>query len=141
MEQNNPKQSRFARVVVILTGLITLGFGAAFLLVPAAMMEFVELDLTTPSALTEIRAIYGGFQIGLGTFLLICASNPTLFAPACLTGCLVLGGAALGRMVGMVVDGDPLQSIVLLFTLELSGAVLNGYALWTLRKSQSGLRN
>ena len=53
----------------------------------------------------------------------------------------MLGGAALGRMVGMVVDGDPLQSIVLLFTLELSGAVLNGYALWALRKSQSGLRN
>ena len=134
MEHDNPNRSRFARVVVALTGLVTLGFGAAFLLAPAAMMEKVEISLRATSVLTEIRAIYGGLQIGLGVFLLLCASIRTLVAPGCIAGCLVMSGTALARMGGMVVDGDVQRIIVLLFAAELSGAVLNGGALWALHK-------
>jgi hypothetical protein len=58
------------RLILALSAAAFLGFGLAFIISPAAMAGLVDLLVITPTAHTEIRAMYGGLEIGIGVVLL-----------------------------------------------------------------------
>lgn len=98
--------------------------GVSFLLIglntfhdPLAAMAPVELAINTVSALNELRANYGGLQIGIGLLLLAGVLRPTLARPALLAQALIVGGLACGRLISIALDGLPnsfVQSLVVL---------------------------
>ena len=57
------------------TALVFIAFGLWGLIDPIGMVANLGLDISAPSGATAIRAIYGGFLIGLGLFILYCAAN------------------------------------------------------------------
>jgi inner membrane protein involved in colicin E2 resistance len=54
-------------------GLVTVGFGIAYLIRSERMARMVEIVLPSVRARADYRAIYGGAQIGIGLFFLVAA--------------------------------------------------------------------
>ncbi|MGH9201069.1 MAG: DUF4345 domain-containing protein [Vicinamibacterales bacterium] len=109
------------RLVLVIIGMSFFGFGAAFLAYPGDMASVVSIALVNASARTDVRAVYGGMELGIGVFFLTCAMRRDfvrvgLFAAAC-----VLVAMATSRFVGLLLDGfwQPLQLFVML--LEAGG--------------------
>lgn len=91
----------------VLLGLIALGF-------PRRVGERLGLTASGPLGVSEIRATYGGFFLGLGLFCLI-FGRPVLFR--------MLGAGwlfiAVTRLVSMVIQRRLDRDFVLAFTVEM----------------------
>ena len=119
----------FSRIVLVLLGLMFLSFGVAFLLRPAQMAQMVGIELPEPTARMEIRAFYGGLEIGLAVFLLVCAATGAWIKPGLLAAGLACAGPALGRTVGLLLDGKPKSVIFTILAVEVACAVAVALAL------------
>jgi Domain of unknown function (DUF4345) len=102
------------RLVLVIVGLSFVGFGALFISNPSEMAAIVSLALVDRTGRTDVRATYGGLEVGVGVFLLACALRRDfvrvgLFASAC-----VLVAMATSRFVGLLLDGwwQPLELLI-----------------------------
>lgn len=102
------KTAAVAPLVLLLNGLAFTGFGLAFLLIPDTMMTHIDLEIPTPMVRTDMRAIYGGLEIGLGLWLLLACARPRLREAGLYSATLATGGLVCGRAYGLAMDGvDP----------------------------------
>jgi len=125
------------RSILGLTGAGFIGFGLAFTLRPEAMARVVEIGLPTATAKIDFAATYGGFELGFGTFLLLCLRRPAWLQPGLWAGALALAGFAAVRLVSLVVLGFPVRpAISVALALEVSGVVLNLWGLRVARRSR-----
>jgi hypothetical protein len=123
--------------VLGLTGVGFLGFGAAFALAPDAMAAMTDLRLSTPTARADFAATYGGFQLGFGAFLLLCLRREDWVPAGLWGGLLALGGFAAVRLLTLLATGGPVRPVIFVaLTIELGGALLNGWALGRLPRSR-----
>ena len=120
----------YARIVLILTGLIYLAFGIFFLVAPEQAATIVSYWLGGPTAFTEARAFYGGLEIGLAAFLTVCAGVRRFVPVGLLAVLLLCGGTAAARLVGMVVDESRSTVVLVSLATELVVAALAATALW-----------
>ena len=124
------------RIILGLTGFAFIGFGAAFALWPAPMAAMTELGLATSTALVDFAATYGGFQLGFGTFLLLCLRRQTWVEAGLWAGLLALGGFGAVRVLTLLASGAPVRPVIFVaLSIELGGVLLNGWALARLRRS------
>ena len=94
------------RIVLALSAAFVLFSGVACILAPTSLAQQAGLSVT-PSSLTEIRAFYGGLQVGIGCFLMWCIrGRETTFAGLLLVA-VAVGGAGMARALGMLVDRAP----------------------------------
>jgi hypothetical protein len=107
------------------------GFGAALLVRPS-FLGVVGVALTEPAAAAEIRAFYGGLELGLAAFFARAAARAAWHRPALVAQVLAFGGVVLGRLVGLVVDGAGAPLLFASLALEAAGA---GLGLWALRRT------
>ena len=101
------------RLLLAFIALTYTGFGFVFLFNPSEMAAIVGIAFPTTTPRTDFRAMYGGLEIGIGAFLLICAMRREfvrvgLFASAC-----VLVAMATSRSVGLMLDGMSLMQAVI----------------------------
>lgn len=94
------------RAVLALSSAFVLLAGVACVVGPASFAEQAGLS-ATPSALTEIRAFYGGLQIGVGCFLIWCIRQRTLTFAGLLLVAFAVGGAGMARALGLIIDQAP----------------------------------
>lgn len=105
------------------------GFGIWLLLVPGAL-KAVDIPGESPNARTEIRAMYGGLEIGIAIFLLCCFFEPEWIQAGLLFQLFALSGLALGRLIGIALErGRVLKVFWFFFLLEAGVAALTGLAL------------
>ncbi|WP_114856870.1 DUF4345 domain-containing protein [Azospirillum brasilense] len=105
-------------------------FGIAFVLQPAEMAHILTGTFPqTASALTDMRATYGGIPLGFAAFLGWAGFTRQAERTAGLAVLLVLAGLALGRVVGILVDGSLNAIITALLLSELLGVALMAAAL------------
>ena len=62
---------KLARFVLLFTAVSFIGYGIACLLLPNMVGNLSGLGLQMVSGRTEIHAMYGGLQTGLGLFFLL----------------------------------------------------------------------
>ena len=117
------------RFSIILSAIVFGGFGVAFLLFPLLMASIVGIELPTPSAVIDVRATYGGLEIGLAMFFTICAFRESWIRPGLVAQAASLGGFAFGRIIGLILDGTPQPVIYYLLVAECAGCVLGLFAL------------
>jgi hypothetical protein len=114
------------RFLLALLGLGFVGFGFAFIFSPDQMAAVVSLSFAAPSARTDVRALYGGMEFGVGVFLLLCAMRREFVRVGLFAGACVLIATATARSVGLMLDGLSGLQLIVAVTEWLSG----GLATW-----------
>jgi hypothetical protein len=122
----------FARIVLALDGLAFLAFGLVSLFSPETIADPVDYILSTLVAFTEFRAFYGGYEIGTGIFLLLCVAKRAWLPVGLTAAVLMIGCTALGRIYGLVSDGEPARVLLIVLALEITGTLLSLVALRSL---------
>lgn len=112
----------FRKIVLLVTALFFVGFGLAFLFQPFSMMEMIGISLNNSTASSDIRAVYGGLEIGVGLSLLYFLCKD--IQAGLILGAFALAGFACGRLVGIVLDGSPSTMTLVLFGSEVLNFVL-----------------
>lgn len=91
----------FARIVLWLSGLGFIAFGAAFMFDPLGTLAATGIVLSGDLAAAELRAFYGGFELGVGA-LILASDLAARHRPYGLLLTLgAYGGIAIGRAIGM----------------------------------------
>ena len=96
---------KLARIALLAIGLFTILFGVVYLLAPAVMTDPAGFGVLSASATTDVRATYGGFQLGMGLFLVWSAGSAERVRPALLLTALSVGAVGLSRAIGLALDG------------------------------------
>lgn len=109
-------------------GLLMAALGVMYVVSPTQLAVEGELLLESAAARTEIRAVYGGFMLAIGAFMLWGAQRHARVRPALVLAGTIAAGAALGRAFGYVAEGELSQAHVIYGAIELAGA-LAAYAL------------
>ncbi|WP_339413486.1 MULTISPECIES: DUF4345 domain-containing protein [unclassified Pseudomonas] len=121
----------FARVVLVIQLLALAGLGLAYFVQPHEMTNLSGMLLMSPAAATDVRAFYGGLQLGLAAFIGLSLSRLD-FTRAALTLLVLLYSAlALARIGGLWLDGGAQQTFNL-YALLLE-VVSAGLSFWALR--------
>ncbi|KAB0546285.1 DUF4345 domain-containing protein [Pseudomonas argentinensis] len=119
-----------ARLFLVVQLLLLAGFGGAYFLWPQEMGAVSGMLLMESSAVTDVRAYYGALSIGLAVFLGLCLWLPELTRPALILLLVLYASLALGRIVGLWLDGGAQQTFNLWAILfEVVSAGLAGWAL------------
>ena len=124
-----------ARLSLGLTALAFAVFGSLFLVSPTTLVRIGVL-LTLPNAVAEIRAFYGGLELGIAAFFVLAFQRPAWYVPALMLQALALGATAVARIVGIIVDGGTTEIMLALAAAEAAGCVLAIVALSRLRREQ-----
>ena len=96
---------RFRIILLSLAGLGFLGFGLAIVAAPEAVLAPVGIS-GTAAGLVELRAFYGGLELGLAAFLFACAAKPAWRVPGLWSVALINGGIAAARLLGIGLTGE-----------------------------------
>lgn len=99
----------FPKVAVVITALVYVGFAFWLGSTPAALLGAFQIEQSTPQMLTEIRAFYGGIELGIAFSMFALLWRGELFSAA-LAGGLPLAGSVLGRLSGQFLDGHSLAT-------------------------------
>jgi hypothetical protein len=116
-------------LLLTLAGAGFLGFGLWLIVDPAGGLATVGIGALSPAGLIELRAFYGGLEVGLGIFLLLCAARPEWRRPGLWAVLLGNGGIGLTRLGSIAASGvfTPFFGAALVW--ELGFAALAAWAL------------
>ena len=126
----------FPIVLLTLAGAGFLGFGLWLVVDPAGGLATVGIGALNPAGLIELRALYGGLELGLGVFLLLCARRPDWRRPGLWAVLLGNGGIGAVRLAGIALSGIFTPFFAVALAWELGFAAL---AAWALRAKDAGL--
>jgi hypothetical protein len=97
--------------------------GLSFLFAPG-LVHFVDISAETPTARSDVRALFGGLELGIAAALALCARRPEWHRVGLLLQAFAFGGLALGRLTSLLLDGMPRMISVVLLAAELLGVVV-----------------
>src|SRR5438477_3858186 len=78
------------------------GFGIACLADPKWMLKQIDIRPTSDTGTVELRAMYGGLELGMGAFFAYAVTKDELTKPALMVQLGALGGLALARVASMM---------------------------------------
>ncbi len=114
--------------------IVFIAFGGIALVDPSAMSGPPGLDSSAPGATTEVRALYGGLQIGLGVLLVWSALDPARWASGLLAYGLLLGAVGDCRFIGLLIEGHWTRFHLFALGFEWITAVLALVLWWRMRQ-------
>jgi hypothetical protein len=119
----------FSQVVVRVSAALFLLLGLSFLFMPEFMASKVGMELTSTTAKTEVRATYGGLEIGLACFLLLSSFHRDTLRAAIVALICCVSGYISGRIIGIAMDGSPTATtwFMLIFEILWLGMALNAF--------------
>jgi hypothetical protein len=119
----------YDQILIVIAALIFSGFGVWFLIKPGALAG-IGIEVTGPSARTDIRATYGGFELGVAAFLFWCAAREDWHHVGLIAATLFVAGFGVGRGVGILLEGGATAFMWSLLAIEV---VYTACGLWCLR--------
>jgi hypothetical protein len=114
-----------------------LGFGLAYAIWPVAMVKDVGIRLNGMSASTDLRAVYGGMQLGIAAFLYYCASAGQRVRSGLIACLAILAGLAGTRGLLMIATTDYTSTMWSLLAVEGIGVPTAILGLVVLNRSQT----
>lgn len=112
---------KIEKILVLLTAVFFLVYGALFVLFPSALSGTVTgAAPVTTSGLIDMRATYGGMSIAVSVILMLLVRNDATVRTGLLGMIIVLMGMALARLFGIIVDGSPNELMYVYLVAELA---------------------
>lgn len=112
---------RITQVFLVLMGLAFCKVGAEALLDPQAVLQQVGITLDSASALSSMRAVYGGMHFMFGCLCFWSAFRRP--EPALLMVSLYTAGFVAGRLCSIFADGVPNAFVLTWFGTEVFSLV------------------
>jgi len=101
-------------------------FGGIYLFDPSLMAGPMGIAATSPAGTNDLRATYGGFQLGMAAFLWWSLREPSRYGAGLVALAAVIGGLGVCRAIGLVVDGPSAgMAFATVFELGLAGVCLH----------------
>ena len=117
-------------VVVLLAGsAVTFGFGVAYLVASRRMARMVGIDVPSPGARADYRAIYGGAQIAMGVFFALAAWRPAWREPGLAALALFAAGFGVARLGSLAAERAGRDPQWVVGALEVLAALVAAAAL------------
>lgn len=117
------------KILVVAAALMFGGFGLLGMMDPARTLEMIHMQPKDITAINEVRAMYGGFELGVAAFLVACLLDRwSLRAALFLTTAIFLGAAA-GRAKSVALEGMPDPFFVQIWIFEMVFAAVCIFAL------------
>ena len=113
-----------SKAVLILGGLIYLGFGMLFFVNPYVVTQLDGIILPSAAAANSIRAFFGGMEIGLGLLLFYFAWNKERIIYGLIVFFMSIGVTSLIRLYGILFAGASDKTNWISFAFEF------GFAVW-----------
>jgi hypothetical protein len=136
MEAKLSGKEKLAVLALWVASLVFVGLGVALMIWPTEILAGVEVKFESPTAFADIRADYGGCILGLGVFLVWCATQRLLIRPGLICVGLVFSGYSIARLLSVAIDGQPKRIIFILLAVELCGAFISfGVSQWAPRRN------
>ena len=123
----------FERIFLAISMLVFLGIGVWLLIYPDALAG-LGIELKEPAARIDVRATYGGLDLGLAAFLIWCLLRDERLRTGLVAVGFVCAGLGLTRLLGIALEGQGTQLMWSFVGIELA------VALWLfvyLRRSRS----
>lgn len=127
--------TRGPRIFLVIGGVIMLAVGLYFGANPTALSNGMGIELPKPSARSDARAVYGGFQCAIGLFMLWSLRSDATLRSGLVLGAMISLGAVVGRLVGFAIDGPDIRNVVF-GGVELVGGLA---AIWFARRAPTPL--
>jgi Domain of unknown function (DUF4345) len=121
-----------ARLSLAGTAAAFAGFGIALLVKPDLLSK-VDIELRSDTARAEVRAMYGGMEIGLAVFFALCATKRKWHRPGLWAQTAGLGGLSLGRTLGIALSAERRPLLLALLAAEGLAAVTGAVTLKQIR--------
>src|SRR5687768_12677187 len=87
------------------SGVVFFGLGVLYTLMPELLIPVMENPATSGNVRTELRAVYGGMELGIGTFLAMCAARSEMRVAGLWSLTLISGLTGLVRFAGFFFEG------------------------------------
>lgn len=123
-----------ATVFLALMGLAFAKVGIEALTNPQAVLANVGIELNNSSALSSMRAVYGGMHLVFGLFCFWGAYKMRREALGLVT--LYTIGFVVGRLSGIVADGAPNEFVSQWLVTESVSLAIAAFLLFKLRKQE-----
>jgi hypothetical protein len=118
-----------SRAALLTTTCALAGFGIYGLVAPKRMLKKVDVRASSNRGITELRAMYGGFELGLAAFFAAAMFRPELERPALIAQTLSLAGLSATRLGSILYDRPNSALLKALCAVEGGTAVLGAVAL------------
>ena len=128
---------RLAKIALAWAGTLLVGFGLAYVVAPVPLFATAELRDLPPTALTDLRVMYGALQIVPGAFFLAAIFVRRWLEPAVVVCAATFGALAALRSFGIAVDGTANQYHGLALVFEIPTFALALFARARLAASAS----
>lgn len=117
-----------SRLFVLLTAGIFAVYGFAFVMAPEALALWATgATPNSPSAVTDMRATYGGMSLAIGGILIALSGDQIRLG--LLAVLLLMASMALSRAFGMIMDGPTNSVMGAYLALEVVAALAAAYIL------------
>ena len=112
-----------ARFSLIAVAIAFLFFGV-WLVVRPEDVAGLGIVLPSETAQVEIRAMYGGFEIGLGLFFVLAVTRSSWHRPALMLQAISLASLGLTRLISTLLASSPHPLLYIFAALEITAAVI-----------------
>ena len=121
---------KFGSTLVWVNCWLFVGFGLGFVFAPDTLATLITgAAPATPSAMTDMRATYGGMALGLALIFGLCARNEGSVRLGVQGVLAVMVALAVARTLGILLDGAPNTFMFVLLLAEIVMAFLASFAL------------
>ena len=118
-----------AKWFLLFNFVIWLPYGIACLINPEMLSGLAGVNMTSPTAITEIRAMYGGVQSAVGVICLFGLLKESMMRPALAMLSFVFAGVAAARVFGLVIDSSGSAYTYGAICFEIFGTVASVFLL------------
>jgi len=110
---------RLGRVAAAWSGGLLLLFGLLYVVAARQMLALAELEQLSPTALTDLRVMYGALEIGPGLFCLASLGRTRWLEPALALAAITFACIAGVRLLGIALDGTANQYHLTAIAIEI----------------------
>ena len=118
---------KFGLFLCLINAVIFMVYGLFFIFAPAETALYVtDLKPSNPSTLVDMRAMNGGMSIAIGIVLAVMSLNKKTLPSAVFILLIFMMAMALGRLIGLILDGDVNDKMYYYLISEVIIAIICG---------------